>query len=660
MNIDGIPANNTAGAAGIQAGGDVHDSNVYLVGPDDPPERRYTVGVKHLEDGLRERARELLADVMAHGYDGNEVRFHRVLALLSGRAYRDLSADEREQLARIERCLGTFGDDEWNHALKVIYELLACLRDRKRDPGPVLKDLRSLDTVPHHKIVHHLDHVLTGSMKDSLWAGTRQRASEDRLSKNRQDRVWAYFEPIPINPRVRPVIPKRTTVRARLIAVGWSVLLAASAGHLGWLVLAHAAPLSVVAYLIAVAAGYVGARTGLDWHYRWRRLRIKDREYFGDPAVNRAPAGGFADNVSHRFDHYFAVYVPKSTNREEWLAATVGIKRSLRDEIVELYREKRVRVGRVDWLIRYLVARVSQRWENGTLWQYRERYKVQARTKVWCVASLGLLVAATLVVVVTAARGAPVPTIVAALVLLLSSIKAARQWFDIVYDRRRHPEDEQELTRCKSERDSAFERWQNKLRAAMPTETEMETWLSCDMTLVLDEALEHYRLAWRDVLAHAFLRTPAKDCQKARVNRGPWRYSEYNVRLFLVTQDGVRELCTLLDFSKITFRGQERNNYRFEAVSSVYVLKRSEYSYRLELTLTNGPSQQIHVTDLEVQQAEPDEDPSSFARMNLDSAGFTRTLHILEGIAAEGKGWIDRDPHNDEQSSGRRAETDVA
>jgi hypothetical protein len=173
----------------------------------------------------------------------------------------------------------------------------------------------------------------------------------------------------------------------------------------------------------------------------------------------------------------------------------------------------------------------------------------------------------------------------------------------------------------------------------------MESWLTCDRTALLDEALEHYRLAWRDVLAYAFLQTPSKGCQKARAKRGPWRYSKYDVRLFLITHDGVRELSTQLNFREISFQGQERNNYRFDAVSSVFVVKRSEYSHELKLTLTNGPSHEIHVTDLEVPLAEPDEDASAFARMNLDTAGFTHTLRILEGIAAEGKGWINRDSH---------------
>ena len=36
--------------------------------------------------------------------------------------------------------------------------------------------------------------------------------------------------------------------------------------------------------------------------------------------------------------------------------------------------------------------------------------------------------------------------------------------------------------------------------------------------------------------------------------------------------------------------------------------------------------------------------------MDLDATGFSHALHILEGIAAEGRDWIDRDPPLDESS----------
>ncbi|GLY70939.1 hypothetical protein [Amycolatopsis taiwanensis] len=661
MSEDGGGRTNVAdGTAGIMAGGDVYDSVVYIVNPDDPPEKRYEVGVRHLEAGIPARARELIADARANGHDNSEVQFHWVLALLSKRAYRDLFPDEREQLARAEEDRDTLGDDEWTQALDVIYELVGCQRDRGRNPGSSLHELGSLGARQRAKIIRHLDHLLTGSLKDNLWAEAQQAASENRLRANRQGRVWAYFELDPIPPRARKPVPKITTLRDRILAVFWTVLFAASTGYLGWLVISHATPLLIIAYLFALAAGYVACRTGLKWRYRWQRLQVKDREHLGVRGLNRAPEGGFASKVDNYFDHYFATYVPQKINRADWIAETAGIKRSLRDEIVEVYREKRVKAGRVEWLIRHLASSVRQRWEKGTLWDYREQYRVSLRTKFSCSVSLAVLVAATLVVIIILAGTALLPTAATTPVLLLSEIQAARRWLDIVYERRRLPEDQREYEQKNLERDRAYQRWKEKLRSTRPLEEEMETWLNADMTVLLGTALKHYGLAWRDILAYAFLQTPSRGCQRGRVSTGHWRYSRYDVRLFLITRDGVRELGTELDFSKITFHGQERNNYRFDAVSSVHVVKRNEYSHKLKLTLTNGPSNEIHVAHLEVAHDEPVENPSMFATMNLEAAGFDHTLHILEGIAAEGKGWIDRDPHAQGESGDSPPETDAA
>ena len=65
----------------------------------------------------------------------------------------------------------------------------------------------------------------------------------------------------------------------------------------------------------------------------------------------------------------------------------------------------------------------------------------------------------------------------------------------------------------------------------------------------------------------------------------------------------------------------------------------------MELVLMNGEPQNIDITDHETSEATSGESPLALAKMSLEAAGFTNTLHILEGIAAEGKNWIRRDPY---------------
>jgi hypothetical protein len=61
---------------------------------------------------------------------------------------------------------------------------------------------------------------------------------------------------------------------------------------------------------------------------------------------------------------------------------------------------------------------------------------------------------------------------------------------------------------------------------------------------------------------------------------------------------------------------------------------------RFELTLVNG--EQIHVEVLTpgTEELHMDETPGVVSEVTLDAAGLHHTLHVMEGIAAEGKQWI--------------------
>lgn len=94
-----------------------------------------------------------------------------------------------------------------------------CLNDSGGDPGLALKELLALRPRQHDTIVRHLDLVLTGGMKDNLWHKTRHAAEDARFSQDRLDRVWAYFLPDPIGPRVRKPAEDSTTPGNRFQAV---------------------------------------------------------------------------------------------------------------------------------------------------------------------------------------------------------------------------------------------------------------------------------------------------------------------------------------------------------------------------------------------------------------------------------------------------------
>ena len=78
--------------------------------------------------------------------------------------------------------------------------------------------------------------------------------------------------------------------------------------------------------------------------------------------------------------------------RGYWLDQTAGVRRQLRDELVEIYREQRVPgADRVAWLVRHLVGDVRTRWERDTLTAHRQELRLPARTRTLHFGGLVLL-----------------------------------------------------------------------------------------------------------------------------------------------------------------------------------------------------------------------------------------------------------------------------
>lgn len=636
MTGAGATTTNVAENVGIQ-GEYVYNSTVYQVMPDAPPQKKYEVGIQYLEDGVPLKARELIGDARAYLYDTAEVRFHWMLAMFSKRSYRDLSAEERSQLRTASIGVSDYADSEWKRALKAICDLLECLNDRTADPGPALKEVQTLPTPQRDKISRHLDLVLTGTMKDGLWAETRRKAERDRSAHARSDRVWAYFQPEPARPQARQVVVPATTVNDWVIAVAWSGLLALTATFLGWLTFAHPTPVPIAAYVIALIAAGVGAWCGQKWRYQAHQLLIRDRIYAGLGGVREPVNKKFANEVGHSCAYYFGKYLPKNMKRERWLTETRGIRIALRDEVSDAYSGTQVTVEQVNWLIRYHARDIRHHQQEGTLLSYRDRYRVGPAVRAAGSVAVTALAVTAFDVVSTAFRSAPVLVSFAVLGAIIGGWGSGRRWMLIISEHRRYAEEDVEREKLMARRTAEYERWKAKLDNTRPSETEMEAWLTCDKTFVLDKALRHYQLAWRDIIAHAVFQTPGKNCKRARISGGQRRYSKYDIRLFLITQDGVRDVNVEIDFEHALVNAEERENFRFDAVSSVHVGKSGESGYTLELTLTNGPTRTIPVTDPVVQQS------ADNAEISLDASGFAHALHILEGIAAEGKNWVDRD-----------------
>ncbi|MFD0308929.1 hypothetical protein [Streptomyces sp. NPDC127119] len=632
---------------GIQAE-TVHNSNVYFVHPDASPQEKYRVGVRFLEDGIPSRARDMISDAIAHGYENAEVRFHWVLAMLSARAYHDLNTEELQRLHHASGLVRTYAEGEWKDALRIAFELLAMLSTTDGEAGRVLERLRTLSPRRRDAILHHFDLVLTGGLKDSLWAENRERAEAARFGDDRVQRVWAYFEPDPIGPRALP--PRPSTAAAARAALPVRVGLFGIGTAFLWILALIADPAAaVIQLLVALCAGLTAAHFGPRWWYQEHQLKAGNRQppipYMSAPASDQ---DGFTKRVRHSFDHYFGMRTPYGFSPQEWLGRTGYIRNSLVVEIAFLYRESRISVDRVNWLIRYLAEDARDRYNRGTLFD-RPHQSQTSVAKVMCVLALIVLGVTTLGLIGSVASDAA-PQLPLAVLALAGSVwsgrAAAFSWLEAGGEERRMSEEGEEYQARLSARQVAYQNWKSFLDATRPSELEMETWLTCDKTLFVDEALRHYQLTWRDLITHTILVTPARPYKRGRMKGGPWRYSRYSFRLFLVTQDGVREISTEFNFADAKRGGEQRSNYRFDALSSVQVTERARIGYDLELILTNGPARNIRVKDADTHQLAPDENAQQIAEINLNAAGFVHTFRLLEGIAADGKRWIERNNPN--------------
>jgi hypothetical protein len=256
-----------------------------------------------------------------------------------------------------------------------------------------------------------------------------------------------------------------------------------------------------------------------------------------------------------------------------------------------------------------------------------------------CLIGLAGVVVACYWVVPAVVATAPFAGTAFILLTAVSAAAAALGGFRIYAERCRVGADDNERIEEQRARDEAYARWMEKL-SRKPTDAEMATWLECDRRILVDETMRHYRLKASQVIAHAFIEAPGPSTKKARIHRGPWRYSRYQMLLFLLTDDGVRQVDIKLDFEKVTSQRTQRLNYRFDTVAAVRIDGPPAERQTFELTLFNGPPVRVQVTEPVVEDAAAGEDAWTLSQVALDASGLPRTLEIMEGIAAEGKEWI--------------------
>lgn len=640
-------ANVASGEAhvGVQAQvvhGDVH---VYDVPPNAPPEEKYQVGVRYLDGGMPGLARELINEAIANRYETWHVRFHWLLAMLSGRTLREFSAEDSSAFEASRKRIPTGVRDQWADGVQAISRLLntsvlpGTTSGTEVDVETVLKEFDSLVAEQRGKILRHLGVFLQGTLEDQMWKRDHQHAVDNQTGNDRAGRVWKFFQPAPAGPRVRWPEQVPLSTSERLTVAISAMAFAMAAGYIGWELLRHGSLSGLIAYLVSAACGYAWAVNGLEWWFRANRCRMEDVRRWSPGTRKKArKSNRFASDVDGMFDRYFRKYVPDGMARDVWLAATDGIRWYLRDEIVEVYRESTVKAGQVSWLIRFRVWEVKRSFQDGTFRAYRDQLHVHRATKAFFGVGVAGFTLGALWITVTL-RTEPASDAISAAVASLSGWLAVRCWLRIVLRRRHFDADQSESERRMADSEAAFKRWQDKLSDA-PSDPEMATWLDYDKKILLGHAMWHYKLTRNQVIAYAFIDAPGGGHKSARVRNGPWRYSKYQLLVFLLTPDGVRQIQADVEFKDGKLRERQRISFGFDAVTAVTFSVDDKYRRTFELGLENGQSISVVVTEPSTDMIQAGEDPEALSETALDATSLANTLRVLEGVAAEGKEWI--------------------
>jgi hypothetical protein len=638
-------ANNFAGGgAHVGAQANAIFGDVYQYAPDDPPERKFDVGVSYLVGGSALKARELIEEAIANDYQSSKVWFHLLLAVLSGRTFHQFSGQDLDQINKARNSLYCQTPDSWGRASQVIFRFFDSLRNREVDSG-LLHEFDGLNPNQRDLILRHLDVFLKGPVEDHMWERERERASQVRNSSDRTKRVWMFFVPDPAKPRLREPVPPMTTRAEWFLATVTASLLAIAAGYTGWELLIHGNLPGLGAFIASCVGGWLVVVNGVQRQFLAERMRVKEAEHRGmRNATVEESTRKFAREVDQFFGYYFATCIPKDSDRTAWLTSTAGIRATLYAEMVDRYRGARISSGEIRWLIKHHVYEVRRCWQAGTFGGHRERFRPQPRVEaLFAIGCIAVLAGGAWAVGLMTA----LPVIKAAVVIvaLLSGWWTACGWLRITIGRKHYAAERAERDARMAHCEEALREWRETL-AARPSDAEMALWLDADQKFLMNEALKHYKLTRSDVIAHAFIAEAAPKCKHHRVPGGPMRYSRYRMHVFLLTSDGVRQVVFNLNFRYGSHPIIRRTNYRFEAIAAV---RFTQVPRSLELQLVGGQT-------IDIQLAEPNEETQPATDVtskdpdvdypldvNLAPASLTNTIHMLEGIAAEGKEWVRRE-----------------
>jgi hypothetical protein len=632
-------------------------------------EQRFEQGVRCFRLGAAEQARTLIWEAIARGHQTSEVLFYWLLSMLSERSVMEFSPQEREQLTQMRPVYTAVAGDEWADGIRILSGLLdlalpglaagqaraggklpgrdgqgrsgraelAALKEALGDLPPPQRDLIRL----------RLAEFLSGPELDALWEDAVQRARARQLAGDRSERVWMYYEPVPEPVPPPEPEPRPPVVRWRMAVSG--ALLAASVTFAGIELLWHGTFGSMLALVVAVMAGLAAAEADL----RQRTARFRHALQWSGPGTPIPPGADTAllARVDKLFQKYINKHEPDRDRRRSFKNQYAERLWADRCEIIDLCHRGGGSADGTGWLIEHRVRRLLLQWRNGP----SPLFQRAARPRLVIVRATGLVL---LVLgggwAIASLRAYPLTAAAVTAALVLTAVPAWRCWLTATTAIARFRARAEWRRQWRADAQRAFEQWRRQLDGR-PTDEEMGAWLESDQVILLDTALRHFHLNRSRLLVHAFLRERAPWARTAHSGDGQAYAERYQILIFLLVEEGIRIVRASLDASNGSVTIRERRDFRYDSIVAVRVTPVSADREQVELQLASGSPITLTVripapvmtrpagagsaaadnagTADDATAAEGEESP-------LEAASMASTLHMLEGIAAEGRAWL--------------------